>query len=133
MLPRLFNACLLRPSDLPPSREDFEVIGVFNPGAILTKTGVILLVRVAERPKERHPGYLPLPRFDIGSKSMVVDWIREDEVTPRDQRLVKRKKDGLARLTSISHLRVIHSHNGRKIDSIDGALFEPATEYEEYG
>src|SRR2546422_895817 len=112
MIPRLFNACLLRPSDVPPSSDEFEVIGVFNPGAILTKTGVVLLVRVAERLKERHPGYLALPRLDLDSKNVVVDWIREDEVTTRDQRLVKRRKDGLARLTFISHLRVIHSQSG---------------------
>src|SRR6266446_3897362 len=133
MLPRLFNKCLLRPADLPPSRDDFEVIGVFNPGAILTKNGVVLLVRVAERPKERRPGYLPLPRVDAATRNVVVDWIREDEVTLRDQRLVKRKQDGLARLTFISHLRVISSRDGRSIDSIEGSRFEPSTECEEYG
>ena len=67
MIPRLFNACLLRPSDLQPSRPDFEVMGVFNPGAILTKSGVVLLVHVAERPKERRPGFIALPRLDAGA------------------------------------------------------------------
>jgi len=133
MIPRLFNSCLLRPSDLEPSSEDFEVIGVFNPGAILTKDGVVLLVRVAERPKERRAGYLPLPRLDFPSKSITVDWIREDEVTSRDQRLVKIKKNGLARLTFMSHLRVVTSKNGRSIDSTAGARLEPLTEYEEFG
>jgi len=133
MIPRLFNTCLLCPSDLEPSNEDFEVIGVFNPGAILTKNGVVLLVRVAERPKERRAGYFSLPRLDFQSKSIAIDWIREDEVTTRDQRLIKVKKTGLARLTFISHLRVITSKNGRSIDSTAGARMEPATEYEEFG
>ena len=133
MIPRLFNACLLRPSDLTPSRDDFEVIGVFNPGAILTKNGVVLLVRVAERPIERRPGYVALPRLDVPSKDMVVDWIREDEVTLRDQRLVRRKKDGLARLTFISHLRVIQSKDGRSVDSVAQGWLQPETSYEEYG
>jgi predicted GH43/DUF377 family glycosyl hydrolase len=133
MITRLFNACLLRPSDLPPSRNDFEVVGVFNPGAVLTKAGVVLLVRVAERPKERRPGYLALPRLDFLTGNIVVDWIRDDEFIARDQRVVHRKKDGLARLTFISHLRVILTQNGRTIDSVAGARLAPSTEYEEYG
>src|SRR6266581_2536568 len=120
MIPRLSNACLLRPADLSPSRDDFEVIGVFNPGAIRTKAGVVLLVRVVERPKERRPGCLALPRLDPASKEVVVDWVREDEVAGPDQRVVKHHKHGLTRLTFISHLRVIHSQNGRTIDSIAG-------------
>ena len=39
----------------------------------------------------------------------------------------------LLRLNFISHLRVIHSRDGREIGSIDGARFGPATEYEEFG
>src|SRR2546422_3596020 len=133
MIARLFNACLVRPSDLTASRKDFEVVGVFNPGAILTKSGVVLLVRVAERPKECRAGFLPLPRFDVASKAVVVDWMAENEVVARDQRVITRKKDGLARLTFISHLRVLHSRDGRSIDSIEGARFEPETDYEEFG
>src|SRR5205814_7551890 len=112
MIPRLFNSCLLCPSDLEPSSEEFEVIGVFNPGAILTKSGVVLLVRVAERPKERRSGYIALPRLDVAGKTVVVDWIPQDQVVSEDQRVVTIKKDGLARLTFISHLRVVQSHNG---------------------
>ena len=133
MIPRLFNSCLIRPSDLPSSREDFEVLGVFNPGAILTKNGVMLLVRVAERPKERRRGYVALPRMDVASKALIVDWVREDEVVPRDQRLLHRKKDGLARLTFISHLRLLQSKDGRSIDSVTDVRLEPAMPYEEYG
>ncbi len=32
MIPRLSESRLLCPADLKPSRDDFEVIGVFNPG-----------------------------------------------------------------------------------------------------
>ena len=51
-LKRLFERVLLRPADLEPSRDDFEVVGVFNPGAVRVKDEVMLLVRVAERPRE---------------------------------------------------------------------------------
>ena len=53
LLKRHFERLLLRPADLKPSRDDFEVVGVFNPGAIVAEGEVILLVRVAERPRER--------------------------------------------------------------------------------
>ena len=35
LLKRHFERLLLRPSDLKPLRDDFEVVGVFNPGAIV--------------------------------------------------------------------------------------------------
>jgi beta-1,2-mannobiose phosphorylase / 1,2-beta-oligomannan phosphorylase len=131
---RLFNRCLLRPPDLPPSRDGWEVIGVFNPGAIETGEGVVLLVRVAERPAERRPGLVALPRWDMGTGQPVVDWVREDESLPVDVRVVRLKGSGLVRLNFISHLRVIRTRDGRTIDSIDdGTRFEPMTEYEEFG
>jgi len=40
MLRRLFDACLLHPQDVSPSRDDTEVIGVFNPRVTLTESGV---------------------------------------------------------------------------------------------
>lgn len=133
MIPRLSNTCLLRPSELPSSQEDLEVIGVFNPGAIATPEGVVLLVRVAEWPAERREGYIGLPRWDIPSGRAVVDWVAQDEVTPVDVRAVRQKLDGVVRLNFISHLRVVYSRDGRTIDSVDGPLLKPATVYEEFG
>jgi len=132
-LPRLFNKCLLRPSDLAPSSKDMEVIGVFNPGAIATDDGVLLLVRVAEQPVERRMGFTALPRWDVESKSVVVDWLRNDECDPRDQRVIKRKKDSLTRLTFLSHLRVVRSRDGKHVDSVEDTAFWPSNTYEEFG
>ena len=56
LLKRHFERLLLSPADLKPLRDDFEVVGVFNPGAIVAGGEVILLVRVAERPRERRAG-----------------------------------------------------------------------------
>ncbi len=132
-IPRLFNACLLRPGDLPPSRNDWEVIGAFNPAAVATGEGVVLLVRVAERPTARKPGFVALPRWDMGVNDVVIDWVRESASEPVDVRVVKLKETGLVRLNFLSHLRVVHSRDGRSIDAIDGARLEPANEYEEFG
>ena len=37
---------------------------MFNPGAVRAGDEVVLLVRVAERPRERRPGFTGLPRWD---------------------------------------------------------------------
>jgi predicted GH43/DUF377 family glycosyl hydrolase len=62
-----------------------------------------------------------------------VDWENDNELAPLDVRVVQRKRDGLVRLTFISHLRAVHSRDGRRIDSVDGARFQPENEYEEFG
>jgi len=135
MIRRRFNACLLRPADVQPSRNDFEVVGVFNPGAAATGNGdeVALMVRVAERPREQRPGYTPLPRWDVEAGDIVVDWIADEQLTPIDPRIMQQKRDGLWRLTFTSHLRVIRSADGRSIDTRDGLRLVPEHTYEEYG
>ena len=80
----------MSPSDLKPLRDDFEVVGVFNPGAILVDGEVILLVRVAERPREARSGYTALPRWSPGV-GLVIDWLADDEIEVVDPRVVKTK------------------------------------------
>ena len=75
LLKRHFEKLLLTPADLKPLRDDFEVVGVFNPGAIVAGDEVILLVRVAERPRERREGFTALPRWSPG-EGLVIDWVR---------------------------------------------------------
>jgi predicted GH43/DUF377 family glycosyl hydrolase len=133
MLRRLFNQCLLRPSDLKPSQPHLEVIGAFNPGVVATDEGVVLLVRVAERAAECRDGHCPLPRWDAASKTTVLDWEHNDALAPVDIRVVRRKREGLVRLNFISHLRVARSRNGRTIDSVEETALLPANEYEEFG
>jgi len=133
MLRRLFNRCLLRPSDLKPSQDDLEVIGAFNPGAIATEQGVMLLVRVAERAVERRSGKTALPRWHPESKRVVLDWEDNAELAPVVVRVVKRRRDGCVRLNFISHLLVAHSRDGRSIDSVEANPFGPLNEYEEFG
>ena len=131
MIRRLWNKCLLRPGDLKPSHDDLEIVGVFNPGAIAVDDEVVLLVRVAERPRERRPGFTALPRWDTES-GPAIDWFLDEELEPLDPRIVRRKRDGLVRLTFISHIRIMRSKDGRSIDSESGR-FVPEGEYEEFG
>ena len=57
------------PEDFSPTREDFKVIGTFNPGATTVKTNqgleTILFVRIAETPLKRIPSKVLLPFFHI--------------------------------------------------------------------
>lgn len=133
MIPRLFNRCLLRPDDLPASRDDLKIVGVFNPGAVATPHGVVLLVRVAECVREVRPGYVALPRWDAASGRVVADWERADGVTFLDTRVVRINRSGLMRLTFTSHLRIVHSRDGRSVDTVDTRFILPSGVMEEYG
>ena len=132
LLKRHFERLLLRPSDLKPSRDDFEVVGVFNPGAIVVGEEVILLVRVAERPRERRAGFIALPRW-VAGEGPVIDWLADDAIEMIDPRVVKRKADDLVRLTFISHLRVVRCGDGRSVDEVTEIQFLPESELEEFG
>lgn len=132
MIPRLFQRCLVRPEELAPSRDDLEVVGAFNPGVAEAGAEVVLMVRVAERPKERRPGQVGLPRWKP-REGLVVDWIPDDAITYLDPRVVEFKATGRVRLTFISHLRVMRSPDGRSLDSLSAEHFSPQTIYEEFG
>lgn len=123
---------LLRPEDAPPSRGDFEVVGVFNPGAVRVAGEVVLLVRVAERPRERRAGFTGLPRWDP-EVGLTVDWVSDAELEPVDPRMVRRRADGLVRLTFTSHLRVVRCGEGRGVREITGIALEPRGVLEEFG
>jgi predicted GH43/DUF377 family glycosyl hydrolase len=132
MIRRISTQLLLRPEDLPASRDDWEVIGTFNPGAVRHGADVVLLVRVAERPRERRPGWTALPRWSV-DEGLVVDWTKDEELEYLDPRVVRRKADGLVRLTFVSHLRVAVSRDGKTIDRIGEPAIVPQTADEEYG
>jgi len=123
---------LLSPSDLNPSREDWEIVSVFNPGVALVGDRVVLLVRVAERPREMRRGLVALPRFDR-EQGMVVDWMHAEHIEPVDPRVVRILSSGLIRLTFVSHLRVIGLGAGMEPEADEGIRMDPIYEYEEYG
>ncbi len=129
---RLSTRLLVQPGDVPASRDDFVVVGVFNPGAVRAGDEVVLLVRVAERPRERRPGFIALPRWDPAG-GLTIDWVPDAELDPLDPRVVRRKSDGLVRLTFTSHLRVVRCGGGRAVREVTDAAFRPQGEVEEYG
>ncbi|MDG3005094.1 glycoside hydrolase family 130 protein [Paludisphaera mucosa] len=132
ILTRRFEKLLLTPADVKPSREDFEVVGAFNPGVIRFGDEVVMLVRVAERPREVRPGYTALPRWDVDA-GLTVDWVADDELRPIDPRVVEGKADGLVRLTFTSHLQVVRLGDGRSVAATTDVRFVPEGPMEEFG
>jgi len=132
MLERQFNACLVRPSDLAPSDDRLEIVGTFNPGAVTVKGEVVLLVRVAECAREKRDGYTALPRWDTND-GLAIDWIPNEELVFVDPRVVEVKATGTIRITSVSHLAVIRSKDGRVLDAVADTRFMPRESYETFG
>jgi predicted GH43/DUF377 family glycosyl hydrolase len=131
MLRRIWEHCLLRPQDFQPSHEALEIVSVFNPGVADLGDDVLLLVRVAERPRRQRPETLALPRWQPG-KGLVIDHLPASECTLGDPRIVT-LKDGSSRLTFISHLRIVRLRHGREVACIDDVMFMPENSYETYG
>jgi predicted GH43/DUF377 family glycosyl hydrolase len=132
MIKQISESLLLRPQNLKPLRDDFTVIGVFNPGAVKVDDETVLLARVAETPRDHRPGCMALPRWQLNGR-IEVDWASEDELERADPRVVRRKSDNLLRLTSISHLRVLRSPDGGSMEWMPGPVLFPAAPMEEFG
>ena len=132
-VPRQFTQCLLRPEDMPPSQPELKVAGVFNPAVAVVNGEVLLLARVAEEPAETRAGWVGLPRWDIANGRVLLDWIREEEVTREDTRSVRLKRDGTVRLTFASYLCFAWCGNGREFHRLGTTRFLPASPLEEYG
>ncbi len=128
---RFFNECLIKPSDIEPSRPDFEVVGTFNPGAVELDGEVVLVVRVAERPAEQSPGQSPLPRWDP-EEGLTVDWVPDSELEKIDPRVVLLRKYRRLRMTTTSHLRVFRIPEGRALGPEIGR-FMPQEHWESFG
>ena len=92
----------------------------------------MLLVRVAERPRERRAGLTALPRWHP-DQGVTIDWVPDIELESIDPRVVRRKNDGLIRLTFLSHLRVVCCGDGRSVQKVTDICFTPQSILEEYG
>ena len=124
---------LVRPADVRPQFDGFEVIGTFNPAAIEFDQGVALLIRIVERPTETRDGFIALPYWDHDKGSVAIDWRRLADVEVIDPRIVRLRSSGHLRLTFISWLLVAYSRDGLTIDRFGKVPFLPTTPYETFG
>jgi predicted GH43/DUF377 family glycosyl hydrolase len=124
---------LIKPLDVSPSREDFEVIGTFNAGVNLFQDETILLLRVAERPIAQDRETILCPYLDKDGK-LAIKAIRCDDSDwdSSDPRQVKHVS-GQVYLTSISHLRLTRSKDGIQFETESQAWLSPSNAYEAFG
>ena len=116
-----------------PSRPDLEVVGVFNPAAVRHGSEVVLLLRVAEAPRDLGAHEVAAPVYDPGSGQLeLVRWRRDAPgVDTTDPRMTI--VEGRTWLTSISHLRVARSSDGVHFDVESRPAMCAATPYEAFG
>lgn len=138
---------IIRPEDVKPSREDFEVIGVFNAGVARYHDEVILLLRVAERPIYGRTEAVLCPIYDPEADEIALrPFTRDDPGNDfSDPRLIVVRMPDSGQpgpagrvmaetyLTSISHLRLARSRDGIHFEIADAAALRAANEYETFG
>ncbi len=132
-LKRLDANPLLTPDDLTPTRDDLEVLCTLNPAAVRLDDGeILLLVRVGERPAAER-GSVGYVFFDADHGEIRVERIRLDDPlldTADPRKYVFR---GRTLLTSLSHLRIARSRDGRHFTFDPAPALLPATPYEAFG
>ncbi|MFW6133230.1 MAG: glycoside hydrolase family 130 protein [Planctomycetota bacterium] len=131
-LERLDANPLLRPEDVAPTRDDLVVLCALNPAAVRFGDETLLLVRVGERPVDA-PGYVCYLYYDAERGVEAVGRIRCDDP---DLGVVDTRKytyRGKTLLTSMSHLRIARSGDGRNFTFDPTPAIFPTTAYEAYG
>lgn len=126
---------LVTPADVKPSVNGWEVMCAFNAGVIEFGSEVLMLMRVAERPANDDPDLVLVPVMDFSDGSpelTVLRFSRGDEgINVSDPRVVC--FPGKVYLTSISHLRLARSTDGRNFTVEDQPSLWPDRPYEGYG
>lgn len=107
---RFANNPLLTPGDLAPSRPDFEVTCVLNPGAFRFGGRIGLLLRVAERPVPE-PGFLATPILTENGAVSVIR-VREDDPGISSSSSRSLVWNGRFLLTTMSHFLIAWSDDG---------------------
>jgi len=127
------NNPIIGPENIKPSRDDFEVIGVFNAAAARFNDEVVLLLRVAERPISKDPDVVLAAVYDAAKADIVLkEFPRADADNDfSDPRLIVRPDETY--LTSVSHLRLAKSRDGVNFEIEDTAALAAANDCESFG
>lgn len=116
---RFLENPILHPHQLTPSSERLQIISLLNPGVFQFKEKTWLVVRVAEGVCQRE-GMLLVPRLTETGQTEIIEVPLDDpDLVATDARIIRYK--GLDYLTTLSHLRLMSSH--------DGIHFEESPDY----
>lgn len=124
---------IIEPKDVRPSRDDFEVVGVFNAGVARFGEEVILLLRIAERPISTKQDVVLTAIYDVAKGEVVTEeFSRNDpQIDFSDPRLIITPSGTY--LTSISHLKLARSKDGINFKIEDAPAIAPANDFETFG
>ncbi len=124
---------IIESKDVKPSRDGFEVVGVFNAGVARLENQVVLLLRVAEKPIISHPETVFVPIYDVAKNDIVLKKFAKDDPANdfSDPRLIVTPTK--IYLTSLSHLRLARSQDGINFEIEETPAMAPATDYETFG
>jgi predicted GH43/DUF377 family glycosyl hydrolase len=125
---------LIEPSQVAPSRPNYEVIGTFNAGVAEYGGETILLLRVAERPQQTDTDTVLCPYLGRDGELVLKRVSRRDpDYDTSDPRVVKARRTGEVFLTSISHVRLARSGDGVRF-AVDAQPFiRPQAPFETFG
>jgi predicted GH43/DUF377 family glycosyl hydrolase len=124
---------IITPPDVKPLRDDYEVVGAFNTAVTRLGDEVILLLRVAERPRIKNDKKAFAPIYNVAKNELVLkEFDKNDSRTDfSDPRLIVTPEGTY--LTSISHLRLARSLDGVNFEIEETAAMSAANEYETFG
>ena len=127
------NNPIIEPKNIKPSRNDFEVIGVFNAGVARFKDEVILLIRVAEKPVNTRNDIVLTAIYNNEDKKIEIkEFVKDNhEIDFSDPRLIITPNQTY--LTSISHLTLARSRNGIDFEIENKPTIQPSNYYETFG
>jgi predicted GH43/DUF377 family glycosyl hydrolase len=108
---------LLSPLDILPSQKDLQIACLLNPGVFRFDGKIWMIVRVAERPKQR-AGVISFPILTATGIEIMEIPADDPELDAKDARVIKYK--GVDYLTTLSHLRLVCSDDGRKFYEPEG-------------
>lgn len=100
---------ILSPKDLVPSREGLEIVCLLNPGVFKFEGKIWLLIRVAERPKQKE-GIISFPVLNEFGIEIIAIKENDPDLNAGDPRVINYK--GADYLTTLSHLRLVCSDDG---------------------
>lgn len=138
----IYTELIASPEDFTPLSKDMKIIGAFNPGVatIESPNGLetLLMVRVAETPREQPKNHVILPFFKIYNKDSQNLELDFDIIPKRKIKEETKKEVGLSdevsRLKHISLPRIIIINENKKIIyKGQKQILSPCYEYERFG
>ncbi len=123
---------LLMPKDLVASSPEMQIICLLNPGVFKYDGKICLLVRVAES-IEKKEGFVFFPVLNEQDKIEIIEVpLNHPHLVANDARVMQ--YNGLDYLTTISHLRLLTSHDGIHFEEpSEFSMLRPNGILEKYG